>query len=201
MVDAILTGAARILSRARSDTPLAPPEHRPSDRTTPITTNKVAEVAGVSIGSLYQYFPGKKAILSALLERRLRETYDVLLERIDRDHAPSLEAAAHALVDAFVDMKLEHASVDAGIVEESLRQGLTGDAFALDDEYTRRFAEVIERWKPEVRPDLPSDLAAYILFQGLRALMVIGSFQRPALLADPRFRVELVRLVLGWIRA
>ena len=82
---------------------------------------------------------------------------------IDREHAPSLEAAANALVDAFVDMKIEHASVDAGIVHESLRQGLTGDAFALDDEYTRRFAEVIERWKPEVRPDLPSDLAAYVL--------------------------------------
>lgn len=198
MVDAILTGAARILAKARSETPLSPPEE---GRTAPMTTNKVAEVAGVSIGSLYQYFPGKKAILEALLERRLRDTYDALLARIDRDNAASLDDAVSALVDAFVDMKLDHASVDAGLVEEALRQGLTGEAFSLDEEYVDRFAGVIDRWKPIVRDDLPSDVAAYVLFQGLRAVMVIGSFQRPRLVGDPRLRAELKRLVLAWTRA
>ncbi len=35
------------------------------------TTNKIAEVAGVSIGSLYQYFPGKEAIVRALIQVRI----------------------------------------------------------------------------------------------------------------------------------
>ena len=39
-------------------------------------TNAVAEVAGVSIGSLYQYFPGKHALLSALIEREMQPLLD-----------------------------------------------------------------------------------------------------------------------------
>ena len=38
-----------------------------------ITTNKIVERAGVSIGSLYQYFPGKDAILNMLLEKQFNK--------------------------------------------------------------------------------------------------------------------------------
>src|SRR6185436_592878 len=36
------------------------------------TTNEIARVAGVSVGSLYQYFPSKEALVAALLEQRTR---------------------------------------------------------------------------------------------------------------------------------
>ena len=53
-VDAILMAAAHILKNEGSG-------H--------LTTNRIAEVAGVSIGSLYQYFPNKVAVVAALRER------------------------------------------------------------------------------------------------------------------------------------
>jgi AcrR family transcriptional regulator len=59
MVDCILAGAARVLATA----PLSA-----------TTTNHIADVAGVSIGSLYQYFRSKDAIGLALVERHLTET-------------------------------------------------------------------------------------------------------------------------------
>ena len=52
--EAIVEAAARFLERDRLET---------------ITTNKIADRAGVSIGSLYQYFPNKEAILAALIRR------------------------------------------------------------------------------------------------------------------------------------
>lgn len=58
LVTALIEATARILS---ADGPEA------------ITTNRVAEVAGVSIGSLYQYFPNKEALLAALVERELQQ--------------------------------------------------------------------------------------------------------------------------------
>lgn len=52
------------------------------------TTNHIAERAGVSIGSLYQYFPNKNAILLKLAEQHTREGLD-FLDRIVRDVGPS----------------------------------------------------------------------------------------------------------------
>ncbi|MEW6640530.1 MAG: helix-turn-helix domain-containing protein [Pseudomonadota bacterium] len=63
MIDCILAGATRVLNTV----PLAQ-----------TTTNRIAEVAGVSIGSLYQYFDGKDAIAAALLRRHLDETVELL---------------------------------------------------------------------------------------------------------------------------
>ena len=75
-VDAILEAAARILERKGLDV---------------LTTNAVAELAGVSIGSLYQYFPGKAAILAELIRRERL----ILLAGIGR--------IAHAPVDSLKD--------------------------------------------------------------------------------------------------
>jgi len=60
-VDAILEAAAQVLAR---------------EGYAAVTTNRVAEVAGVSIGSLYEYFPNKQSIVAAALGRSLREITD-----------------------------------------------------------------------------------------------------------------------------
>ena len=46
------------------------------------TTNHIAEMAGVSIGSLYQYFPNKEAILAKLVEKMLEESRSALMEAL-----------------------------------------------------------------------------------------------------------------------
>jgi AcrR family transcriptional regulator len=46
------------------------------------TTNKIAEMAGVSIGSLYQYFPNKEALVSAILERQFKKHAKLIEEKI-----------------------------------------------------------------------------------------------------------------------
>jgi AcrR family transcriptional regulator len=69
-----------------------------------LTTNRVAERAGVSIGSLYQYFPNKEAIAAAVFERYLQSYTDVFLRAL---HAPGatygelLQRIVVASVDAY----------------------------------------------------------------------------------------------------
>ena len=42
------------------------------------STNRIAEVAGVSVGSLYQYFPSKEALVAALVERHIEHMSEAL---------------------------------------------------------------------------------------------------------------------------
>src|SRR5215475_13284079 len=57
-VDALVEATARILVRGGYDK---------------ASTNRIAEVAGVSVGSLYQYFPGKESLVAALIDRHRQE--------------------------------------------------------------------------------------------------------------------------------
>jgi AcrR family transcriptional regulator len=195
LVDAILEGAARVLRASGYRGSPFSADQPPSN----VSTNRVAEIAGVSIGSLYQYFPGKQAIIAALAKKRLRDTFDALLEEIEASRTLPLEEAVGRVVDRFVEMKLANDSVDRGVIAETVRHGLTDEAFELDAEYVARFAKAIESWKPQVRSDLPAELAAYLLFQSLRATMVLGALQRPDLVEDARLRAELTRFVVGYL--
>jgi AcrR family transcriptional regulator len=86
-VDAILEAAARILER---------------DGPARLNTNAVAERAGVSVGSLYQYFPNKDAIVSALLSRDARAREAALREAVASAAGLPLEDGVGLIVDAAV---------------------------------------------------------------------------------------------------
>jgi AcrR family transcriptional regulator len=69
------------------------------------TTNHIAEAAGVSVGSLYQYFPNKDALLVALAERHLAEATPAFEERLRRleSEQPPIEAVARSLIELTVE--------------------------------------------------------------------------------------------------
>src|SRR5580698_2166450 len=67
------------------------------------TTNRIAERAGVSIGSLYQYFPNKDAILVALSRRHLQEGMAQLLPHLQRlNEGEPWDEVLPSLVEAMV---------------------------------------------------------------------------------------------------
>ncbi|WP_436534012.1 TetR/AcrR family transcriptional regulator [Actinoplanes sp. HUAS TT8] len=81
------------------------------------TTNRIAERAGVSIGSLYQYFPGKDAILVALVTDHLaRETPD-----LDELAALPLADAVRALVHAAVHNHNDDPELLSVMMQQAIR--------------------------------------------------------------------------------
>lgn len=71
------------------------------------TTNKIAERAGVSIGSLYQYFPNKDAIFSFVIDRMLTENREVFVLELQRHRGRPLGEAIDAVTEVGVQRFLD----------------------------------------------------------------------------------------------
>lgn len=87
------------------------------------TTNRIAARAGVSIGSLYQYYPNKDAVLVALAERHLDEgtaALEPVITGLARDAPPPAEGARR-LVEAMVALHAERPALHRVLFEEAPR--------------------------------------------------------------------------------
>ena len=88
-VDAMLEAAVKLLKRGGASS---------------ITTNRIAEIAGVSIGSVYQYFPNKNALFVALHERHIGLVAEVMRRRMTECTDSSLEDLVESLVEGMVEI-------------------------------------------------------------------------------------------------
>jgi AcrR family transcriptional regulator len=80
------------------------------------TTARVAEPAGVSVGSLYQYFPNKAAILFRLQSDEWKRTADLLRMILEDERAAPLDRL-RTLVGAFLRSECEEAEIRAALAD------------------------------------------------------------------------------------
>ena len=80
-----------------------------------LTTTRVALRAGVSVGTLYQYFPNKSALLKAALKRHLDEVTDALELVYHEQRGNSVEQMATALITAFLQAKMRDAKTSVAL--------------------------------------------------------------------------------------
>ena len=162
-VTAILDATARILVERGS---------------TAASTNAVAERAGVSVGSLYQYFPNKEALVSAVQARHGEQMMAAIQRALTKAMDATLEDALAGLVEAAVEAHRVDADLHR-VLEERLG---TMAVDAMHDKYTDvmedRIVALLARHRDEITaPDLK--LAAYLLMNAAHALIHAVVLQRP----------------------
>ena len=143
--DAILEAAARILEAAGREG---------------LTTNAIAERAGVSIGSLYQYFPNKEAVLAAVLRSKRAELLGWMQDAAERCREASPEAALRELLAAGMRHQFERPrlAMEAEYAEQQLQ--LAPETAALADEMARLVLESLRRLAPSAGPQEARDVVA-----------------------------------------
>lgn len=158
-----------------------------------LSTNRVAALAGVSVGSLYQYFPSKEALVAALLDRyseSTRELVDGLLAA--HAHAPC-DVVATALVSAMIDLKRAAPRLAKVLREETPRVGRMRRYETQLGELVVRVAAYL-RTRPEVRvPDV--DLAAFLAVHAADHLTHALVTERPEVPRDVAIREVTAFLV------
>ncbi len=108
-VDAILEATIQVLLQAGKDR---------------LTTTRVASRAGVSVGTLYQYFPNKSALLQAALRRHLSEVTDAVELACLECEGCTLRQMAAAVVTAFLQAKMKDAKMSVALY--TISSGLDG---------------------------------------------------------------------------
>jgi AcrR family transcriptional regulator len=88
-----------------------------------LTTTRVAERAGVSVGTLYQYFPHKQALMAAVLARYLDAVTGTVEEACQAQHGHKLQEMVAALCNSFIDAKTRRRDVSLALYQPASELG------------------------------------------------------------------------------
>jgi AcrR family transcriptional regulator len=187
-VDALIEATARILVKEGYDR---------------ASTNRIAAAAGVSIGSLYQYFPSKDALVAAVIERHAQELSQVGRDAFLRVASRPVEIAVRELVAAGFDAHRVDPKLHRVLDEEVPRVARRQDTDAVVRNACALFRAYLEAHRSEIDvADL--DLAAFILITTVEALTHAAVLHRPDLLGDEKkageFADEVTQLALRYLR-
>ena len=80
-----------------------------------LTTTRVAARAGVSVGTLYQYFPNKSALLQAVLKQHFAQIVAAVKRTCEQQSGQPLRNMATALIDAFLAAKMHRPKVSVAL--------------------------------------------------------------------------------------
>jgi AcrR family transcriptional regulator len=181
-VDTILEATAQLLVRQGFDA---------------LTTNAVATAAGVSIGSLYQYFPNKEALVSALIEQHMKQNETVLGELTRVAHLTVAEAA-RAVIELIIRAHAIDPDLHRVLTEQIPRVGNLARMHELDEMFHRMVAGMLAARRDEIAIQDP-DLAAFILVSSIESIVHRAVLFYPERLRDPRFVDETTLLVTRYL--
>ncbi len=183
-VDAILDAIIRLLKREGFDA---------------ITTNRIAEVAGVSIGSLYQYFPDKRAIFAALHERHIEEIDRMVETTLVKHAGSSLDELIRAMIGAMVD-----AHTTDPKLYELLSTEVPHRAGGTEDFSVRLrgvFLLAISSRSRELKKGRDLERVVFVVTHMIEALSHGAVLRRPPGLSLADAKAEITRAVLAYLHA
>ncbi|QNK71613.1 TetR/AcrR family transcriptional regulator [Variovorax sp. PAMC26660] len=161
------------------------------------TTNEVAEMAGVSIGSLYQYFPNKLSLIEALRRRHFDDVLGVL-QAASEDARP-LEECVDSLVQGMLAVHGSRPALHRALLEEAPRSEETRSAHdAFDARYLQHYKTIVSTHRKR-RGSKRDDIAAQVISAAMEGVVHHAALN--GLLDSPELKRELVSLVCAYVRA
>jgi AcrR family transcriptional regulator len=163
------------------------------------TTTRVAEVAGVSIGSLYQYFPSKEALVAALIDAHISKVLSLLAESTAPLQGATLELAVRTLIDAILKMHAIDPELHAVLTSHFPDVEGIEKVRVLNDQALMLVQGYLDAHRSRIRPT-NTRLAAFILVNAVQAVVSAAVVAKEVRLEDEELANELKALVLRFLQ-
>jgi AcrR family transcriptional regulator len=159
------------------------------------TTNEVAEVAGASIGSLYQYFPNKLSLVEAIRRRHFNDVLTVV-QGVSEGGRP-LEESVDALVQGMLAIHGSHPALHRALLEETPRGGGAQSAHdEFETQYLRHYKAIVAGHRRR-RGSKRDEIAAQVLSAAVEG--VVHHAALSGLLDSQELKLELVSLICRYV--
>lgn len=182
-VEAILEAAVRVFEQEGSDA---------------ATTSRIAEVAGVSVGTLYQYYANRDAILDALQDREFERASEMMSRVLTRGAYANDREVARAVVHGLLELHGAAPTLHRLLVVEGLRVTPTERVQAFDMRIIGVIRSFLGLAQGRVRRK-NVDAAAFVVYQAVRASMLACLLERPPGLDSDVLVDEITDLVLRYL--
>jgi AcrR family transcriptional regulator len=153
-VDVILRATARVLRSTGYDR---------------ASTNRVALVAGVSIGSLYQYFPSKEALVAALVEQHVGQMLALVRSKLAEVAGAPLRVAVRTMIEAMFDAHGIDPKLHKVLIEQVPRVGRLEQVVGVEREVEGLVSVFLEARRHELRRSRHRAVA-FVLFNVVEAV-------------------------------
>jgi AcrR family transcriptional regulator len=187
-VDALVEATARILVREGFDK---------------ASTNRIAQQAGVSVGSLYQYYPSKESLVAAVIDRHNQELMQLARAVLTEIAVLPLEQAVRRVVAVAIDAHRVDPKLHRVLAEQIPRTGRLEKVEGFSREYFTLFRDFLERHRDEIRKGLDLGVAAFVCVTSIEALTHTAVLHRAEVLPGGGHAMlvdEATRLVMRYLR-
>jgi AcrR family transcriptional regulator len=186
-VDALVGATARILVKEGFDK---------------ASTNRIAEVAGVSVGSLYQYFPSKEALVVAVIEHHQQEVMQTVRDELAQVLGQPVEKAVPKLIAVAVKAHCVDPKLHCVLAEQIPRVGRLENLETFNRENYTLFRTYLERHREELNLD-DLELASFVCVSSIEALTHNAVLHYSETFSGERMDAlinEGARLVTGYLK-
>jgi AcrR family transcriptional regulator len=133
------------------------------------STNRIALVAGVSIGSLYQYFPSKEALVAALVDRHVAQMMALVRSKLAEVAGAPLPLAVRTMIDAMFDAHGIDPKLHKVLIEQVPRVGRLEHVVGVEREVEELVSVFLEARRHELRRS-KHRAVAFVLFNVVEAV-------------------------------
>jgi AcrR family transcriptional regulator len=161
------------------------------------TTNRIAEQAGISVGSLYQYFPSKDAILVALLARYRQGLLELVSSRLATLGEAPLTEVVPAILEAVLTEQTLDPTVHRLLVERVVFTEARTEVRDFEALVESALASALALRKQELRVK-DTERAAMLVVRFVLAA-AHAAIEEPERKRDPRFLAEVTDFVLSYL--